>query len=204
MAETRCAEAYRPYYDRHAEPVPCFREVDENRRHRGKHQGWTEGRLVSWDEAGSQTRRGGIDYSAYAPCTSCGTLVPPAEDGGIMMPGHPDAYGVGMENVEGVCYSCRIWDQRIKAHAEGWQEERPRHGRRKRTRTIRFHEGQGWSPDRLYMWSEGITGAFGDRAVTVQWDDGDTAGPASSMWDSGAIPWWLVEQLPPNAKLVRP
>jgi hypothetical protein len=131
------------------------------------------------------------------PCPLCGVLVPPATDGGIRYPGAPDAYSVPEQNLGGACYDCRLWAGRITFHAAGWQ--RQTRGLHRLERSVREHRPDGTTSDRLAIWVDGYTGAFGDRGCTVTWDDGDTRGPASSLWDAGAIPWWLDDQLPANA-----
>lgn len=161
---------------------------------------WT--RMWTWDQGGAQ---GSSAHPGQVPipCPACGTpryaeAAVPAE--AVLYTGAPDAYAVAGDTDAEVCYHCRLWAERVENYTAGWQA-RSRKDRRL-TRLIRTRDENGTPSPRLSAWAEGVTGAFGDRRVTVRWDDGDQRGPASSMWDCGAIPWWLDEHFPPNAVLV--
>lgn len=221
-----CPETYRytvSYYPPTHEVIPCFREVDADGRHRGTHQGWVHlpprdpdptsqlahlrdgypggDVLLEFDRGGSKRDAAGADYDTFEPCPLCGALTPPVASlsEAVRFPGSPDAYSVPQPNLGGACFTCRLWAERIEAHAAGWQAKPRQPGRR--TRTIRIAR-DGVPSERLNAWAEGVTGAYGGWEVTVEWLDGDRRGPASSMWDCGAIPWWLDDQFPVNARLV--
>lgn len=212
--------------------VTCLRtDLDELGRHRGQHYGWEQMpagertahrpdpdkpgwskpttepypawcRLWTWDQGGahgSSSRQGENPVT----CPECGTLhyveakLLPVE--ATLYTGAPDAYAVAGEDPV-ACFHCRLWAERIVAHTAGWQRRGPRDPRL--NRSIRLLLTNGKPSGRLNAWADGVTGAFGDRKVTVRWDDGDQRGPASSMWDCGRIPWWLDDQFPTNAVVV--
>lgn len=211
--------------------ITCERtDADETGRHRGRHHGWEqmpagersvrvpdpdrpgwtiEGveaydawvRLWTWDQGGASgsSRREGVP--TYCPtCGTPGYAESSLPSEAVLYTGSPDAYAVAGQTDPEACYHCRLWAERITAHAAGWQPRGPRD--RRLTRTIRLRNADGTLSPRLNTWADGVTGAFGDRKCTVRWDDGDQRGPASSMWDSGAIPWWLDDQFPGNAVLL--
>jgi hypothetical protein len=211
--------------------IPCERaDLDDQGRHRGQHHGWQdmpagersirvpdpakpgwtiEGtekydawrRLWTWNEGGAAgTNRRETNPTA---CPSCGTLSYPESSvpsEAVLYTGSPDAYAVAGQPNPVECYHCRLWAERITAFTAGWQRRGPRDHRL--TRLIRLRNDDGTASPRLNSWADGVTGAFGDRKVTVRWDDGDQRGPQSSMWDGGAIPWWLDDQFPTNAVLL--
>lgn len=226
----QCESTYRPG----GQPpvtLSCLRtDADESGRHRGRHHTWQDmpagecaahvpdpdrpgyskwgtepydawTRLWTWDQggaSGSSAHR----HTEPTTCGSCGTPGYPESNlpsEAISYAGAPDAYAVAGEPDPQACYHCRLWAQRITDYSAGWQRRDHR-----QVRLIRLRRDDGTPSPRLTSWAEGITGAYGNRVYTVRWDDGDQRGPASSMWDCGAIPWWLDDHFPPNAVLVTP
>lgn len=165
-------------------------------------------RLWTWDRGGAQgnTAR---DVEP-APCPECGTPFYPSSRVPVeaaRFAGSPDAYAVADQDPTTACFACRLWAERAEAYTAGWQtppRSRGSYAVRRSSRLIRLRQADGTPSPRLNAWSEGSSGAFGDRQFTVRWDDGDQRGPASSLWDSGEIPWWLDDLFPPNGEVVRP
>jgi hypothetical protein len=161
-------------------------------------------RLWTWDAGGAQgsSSRQGAEPT---PCPECGTPSYPESSvptEAIHYTGAPDAYAVAGDPNPQACYHCRLWASRIAEFTAGWVTPPKARGLpRRRTRLIRLRRASG-PDDRLNSWAEGSSGAYGDRKVTVRWDDGDQRGPASSMWSAGLIPWWLDGAFPTNAVLV--
>jgi hypothetical protein len=196
-----CTEVFK-HVTRYAPPVefeevPCFRELDENGRHKGQHQGWTvQHRLATWDTSGSSVSRLHEDWNAYTNCTICGLLHAGHGPVGTEFVGSPDSFHPG-EPIQGACFHCRLWARRAIRHQQGWVTERVRRSRPKVSRTVRFHDDD--AQPSLLTWLDGSSGAFGDRKFHVRWDNGDERGPASSLWHSGFLDWWVIDQFPPNA-----
>lgn len=234
-------QAFRAPGDPAPTPIPCVRDVDEEGRHRGDHQGWepmpagsretrtivngawvtgTEEwgpwhRLWTWSAGGSSgSARKGPGYTCmgcrpdahrrthepedhgWQTCPSCGVTHDPH---GYSRFGLPD-------DLAGVCFSCALWEDRARTYALDAPLQDTRRGMRGRwSRPVRPHGDTlaGSAPPRLYGWSHGHGGAFGGMHHTVTWDTGETDGPADFLWDSGAIPWWMLDRFPPNATVQR-
>lgn len=167
-------------------------------------------RLWVWDRGGAQGSNARADDPM--PCAMCGTLFYPSSrlpTEAVLYAGSPDAYSVADQDPTMACFHCRLWAERIESYPLGWEPTSPpsrgrMYGSQRRARLTRLRNADGSPSPRLNCWSEGSSGAFGNRIFTVRWDDGDQRGPASSLWDSGEIPWWLDHHFPPNAALVVP
>jgi hypothetical protein len=212
---TTCTETIHPPLAKRGDaPVACMREVDDTGRHKGQHQGidhflglparpenwWNKDpipaydRLVTWSEGGSTSCKYDPDvpnancmckhrdnHTGHQPedhrwdtCAGCGIIF--------------DTTGATR------CHSCRYWQNRV----DNYGKVMP-----KGERFVRPHDDSlarfdgAW----LYAWSPGHGGGFGGRKFTVTFDDGTVVGPADFLWSNGRIPWWLVDEFPPNARI---
>lgn len=209
-----CTQSTRGPLARKGEPpVQCVREVDDQGRHVGQHQGFEEvppispdsiptwskpsdlalsgyTRIVTWDLGGSRS-------SAYVlddPANNCS-----CKSGKSWVKHQPDDHiwrtceGCRIIfNSTGVatCHSCGYWEHRVRDFEKVG---------RKGERFVRPHGDSMAHEPWLYVWSPGRGGAFGGAQYRVTFDDGTVVGPADYLWSNGRIPWWLVDQFPPNA-----
>lgn len=173
-------------------------------------------RLVTWDRGGSSSQA----YDPDVPNTNCMCVnaVRRGDDHRLRALGHlPGDHRWATCSDCGVitdatrpeparCFSCGFWAERVEAYAN--PDPAPVHNRRGHgkqwSRFVRPHLDAPVVDDQdvwLYGWSQGSEGAFGGRQAVVTWDDGVTVGPASSLWSSGRIPWWLLDKFPPNGTI---
>lgn len=226
-------QQYRKPGDPIPAPLRCVRPVLPDGRHRGDHQGWeqkpagerevrsiVDGAWVTstetwgpWSGLWTWSDRAGArgdarlrecqgcnghphtaqthtrEDHAYITCPSCGCWHDPH--------GHSREWSSR-------CFTCRLWEDRAEKYARGDAVRDTRRGMAGRwSRPVRPHDDALAGHPRLYGWSHGHGGAFGGAQFTVTWDDGQTAGPADFLWDSGAIPWWMLDRFPPNATVTR-
>lgn len=212
---TVCTSTYTDSYARlsGAEPIalPCFKQVDDQGRHRGDHQTFQVipfkagdktsdfrfmredrqafVRLVSFSEGGSESR----SYDPKVPNTNCMCRNNPRL-------GHaPEDHhwttcsdcGSIIDSTKqfglSLCFACSHWKRRVDEVKAGAQYLRP-------------HEGM--SADRIYTFSASNPGGFGGARFTIILDDGTVvANDQAGLWDGGSIPWWVDEDLPPNCTI---
>src|SRR6478752_5220482 len=160
--------------------LQCEREVDADGRHKGQHEAIRHvpatgdrpayDRLATWSNDGGK-ETAAIDVASLLVCVECGGRY---ETTGVtnfnpsvapLSPGAtPSSQG---EPTPGRCFHCSHWLASAETHAAGWHTE-GRGLQRRRCRTVVLHnDDQGWYPNGLYGWSQGVTGAFGDRKVII-------------------------------------
>ena len=172
--------------------LTCVREVDDLGRHVGRHfayevmDGWR--RLWIWSSGGAQ----GLTRQGTERATLCSICATPHDDGRYA--------DVNPETDTSVCFNCREWERRVQQY----------HSKKNMTLTeatatrtdfvLIRPRNAFFRPNWLYSWSFRVNGAFGNRPCRVVMDDGREFGPASRLWGSGEIPWWLDEEFPPNCQ----
>lgn len=200
--ERACPATTRPLLSRAEQPdVRCFRAVTEDGRHVGDHQGIERvpaqgyDRLLTWSEGGSSS----VKYAPGEPYTNCMCSNPQAR-----VDHRPEDHrwatcaecGIIHDTTrEGgsLCAGCGIWLRRAAEY-----DVIAKNG----ARYIRPHDDPVFGTGtHLYRWAPGSHDGFGGRRYSVRWDDGQTAGPADSLWSGGRIPWWLLDRFPANGTI---
>ena len=188
----RCESTYTPM-SLNPVTMQCERtDLDELGRHMGNHHAYVQElggftRLWTWSEGGAM----GTTKEAE-PCILCHT------------PHNSEKYAdVTPETDTRVCFMCREWARRVEQYNSDYNKTITKGGR-KDSVLLRPHKDNAYARhDSLYCWSFTVTGGFGDLPHMVEMDDGRKFGWASKLWYSGVIPWWLDDQFPPNAKVIR-
>lgn len=175
------------------DPVSCARD---EAGHIGDHHGYEvvhrldgEGswiRLWAWSDGGGARGFTADGTKTATPCTRCGT---PHDRNPAMR---------GKDADLDVCFGCILWDRHAAEYGSATTTQIRPHG----------DHGPFDGPPYLYGWASADhrrtasgTGGFGGRKYIVTFDDGRVYGPDSRLWSSGQIPWWRLDEFPPNGTI---
>lgn len=190
--------------------ILCMKITDDLGRHLGDHQGihqirgrdddptaeWMFERkgfagynaLVSWSEGGASSHK----FDPSQPNTNC--MCATNAHYGHAPEDHSwkrcvDCTSIfdSKSDVHVRCDTCNHWRRRVEEVRAGKQYLRP-------------HEGM--SAGRIYTFSARSPHGFGGARFTITMDDGTVvAKDQAGLWDGGAVPWWVDDDLPPNCTI---
>jgi hypothetical protein len=212
-----CGHRHTPYGGAWDAPWTCRRTLTDIRPdllsptpvHKGHHQMWSLQperdykdifgeekhvdawwRLHDWSTGGSSSSAS-YPLNEYRQCESCGCDFRPKSH-------------MNLTEDATACFFCSLWIQRAEEYASGNVARdllKPQGLPGRRSAGNRYRGVRVEGDPTLYTWSEGSSGAFGDRKAIVEWFDGLKVGPASSLWSGGDIPWEFDHLFIPNGTI---